>query len=65
MPSNLNRITKSLRRVRPALTRSQAKRLARLCGANFHRFGGGFDYAPWLGDAPGFTPHPLARFYPA
>lgn len=63
-PSTINRAMKALRRAAPGMTRRQAKKMAPRW-PQFHRFAGAVDMAPWLGQAPGFEPHPLARYYPA
>ena len=67
MASDINRITKALRRHHPAMSRTVAKtEAARMCrqGArDFHRFGE-FDFAPWRGES-GFPAHPRAAQYPA
>jgi hypothetical protein len=72
--SELNRLTKAFqrqaRRKGWKQTRAKAKSLARIfAGRGTWRFGAdengnSIDLAPWLGEVEGWTPHPMARYYP-
>jgi hypothetical protein len=69
MASNLNRVTKALRRHHPTMRRAVAKKFAaQMCRnlglADFHRICSGLDYAPWRGGSA-YPAHPMARYYPA